>query len=32
MARGGQEDISEHVECMEIDVNEQADLTNFSFS
>ena len=31
MVRGGQEDISEHVDCMEIDVNEQADLKNFSF-
>ena len=28
---GGQKDISDHIDCMEIDVNEQADLTDFSY-
>ncbi|HQJ91644.1 MAG TPA: hypothetical protein PLI71_02020 [Clostridia bacterium] len=28
---GGRKDISNHIDCMEIDVDEQVDLTNFSY-
>ncbi len=31
VVRGEQEDISAHIDCMEIDVNEQADLVKFSY-